>query len=60
MDRHIVLPIYRQITTQSFIDEQQRQIATELSAQLVENKHNYNKLCSIKDKAIEKLNIRID
>ena len=43
-----------------FIDEQQRQIATELSAQLVENKHNYNKLCSIKDKAIEKLNIRID
>lgn len=43
-----------------FIDEQQRQIATELSAQLVENKHNYNKLCSIKNTAIEKLNINID
>ena len=43
-----------------YIDEKRRQIASELSSQIVENKHNYKKLCELKEIAVVKLNIKID
>ena len=43
-----------------FIDEQQRSVASEISAKLVANKHNFKALEELKELAIKKLNIKVD
>lgn len=52
--------LIRKCHPDKFIDEQQREFASEISAKIVEHKHSLKALEELKESAIEKLNIKID